>query len=118
MSSYQTTYATSSLGIDKKQEPKPLPASAFGSAAAISSSVVVDVPSEVILQGAGNFSFKYDCTGSVGSTGVDGWDTTNVVTNAQDDMALRLPINPCAVSASGDASGTVVSVNFVYKGGL
>ena len=100
------------------QGPKPLPASAFGSATAASSSVVLERPSQVIIQGVGNFNFKYECTASVGTEGVDTYAAGDVITNTQDDMSITLPINPCAVSASGDASSTAVSVIFVYKGGL
>ena len=116
--SYESKGNKTTSGFDI-QEPKPLPASAFGQAkGSISSSVVLERPSQVIIQGAGNFNFKYECTASVGTEGVDTYAAADVVTLTQDDMSLTLPINPCAVSASGDASGTAVSVTFVYKGGL
>ncbi len=103
-----------------KQKPKPLPASAFGSAVGnISSSVVLEPPSQVILNGIGNYNFKYDCTTAIGS-GLDGgaMSSSKVVQIVEDDMSLTLPINPCAVSSSGNASGTTTNVTFIYKGGL
>ena len=97
------------------QGPKPLPASAFGQAKGnISSSVVLEPPSQVILNGIGNYTFKYDCSDSVG-TGVAlaNFSSVNLVQNT-DSGSLELPISPCSVSASGAST----NVTFVYKGGL
>ena len=101
------------------QGPKKLPDSAFAKAVQASSSVVLETPDKVIIQGIGNYTFKYDCSDSVG-TGVAlaNFSSANVVQIVEDDMSLTLPINPCAVSSSGNASGTTTNVTFVYRGGL
>ena len=49
------------------QGPKKLPDSAFAKAVQASSSVVLETPDKVIIQGNGNYTFKYDCSDSVGS---------------------------------------------------
>ena len=110
---------TTASGFDI-QGPKPLPASAFGQAKGnISSSVVLEPPSQVILNGIGNYTFKYDCSDAVGSAVLlANFSSANVVQIIEDDMSLTLPINPCAVSSSGNASGTTTNVTFVYRGGL
>ena len=116
MSSYISGSGTAGL-----QQPKPLPKTAFGYAEGnISSSVVLKPPTQVILQGIGNYNFKYDCTTSVGS-GLDGGGMSSSIAVQiidTDNDSLTLPISPCAVSASGNASGTTTNVTFVYRGGL
>ena len=110
---------TTASGFDI-QGPAGLPASAFGQAKGnISSSVVLEPPSSVIIQGVGNYNFKYDCTTAINS-GLDGgaMSSSKVVQILEDDMSLTLPINPCAVSSSGNASGTTTNVTFIYRGGL
>ena len=103
------------------QVPKGLPASAFGQAKGnISSSVVLEPPSQVILNGIGNYNFKYDCTTAIGS-GLDGGGMSGSIVVQiidTDNDSLTLPISPWAVSASGNASGTTTNVTFVYRGGL
>tara|TARA_Y100001963_G_C6694002_1_gene406070 strand:+ start:707 stop:1048 length:342 start_codon:yes stop_codon:yes gene_type:complete len=97
-------------------EPKGLPKTAFDSAKGnISSSVVVDPPIEVIIQGVGNFNFKYDCTTAEGSslTPADFSGSQVVQIIDTDNDSLRLPISPCAVSSSGTSN-----VTFIYQGGL
>ena len=96
------------------QGPKSLPKSAFDSAEGnISSSVVLEVPNSVIIQGVGNANFKYDCTTAIGS-GLDGGAmSSSKVVYASGSALLTLPISPCAVSASGN-----INVTFVYRGGL
>jgi len=107
------------LHSQNRQKPAALPKSAFGSAKGnISSSVVHKVPDQVVMQGVGNYNFKYDCTASIGTEGVDTYAAGDVIQIVEDDMSLTLPINPCAVSSSGNASGTTTNVTFVYKGGL
>ena len=110
------SYVSGSGDFTGKQVPKPLPASAFGQAKGnISSSVVLEPPSSVIIQGVGNYNFKYDCTTAVNS-GLDGgaMSSSKVIQILEADNAiLTLPINPCAVSSSG-----ATNVTFVYRGGL
>ena len=111
MSSY-----ISGSGAPGVQQPKPLPKTAFGYAEGnISSSVVLKPPTQVILQGIGNYNFKYDCTTSIGS-GLDGGGMSGSIVVQiidTDNDSLRLPISPCAVSSSGTSN-----VTFIYQGGL
>tara|TARA_Y100000593_G_scaffold58984_1_gene109395 strand:- start:553 stop:897 length:345 start_codon:yes stop_codon:yes gene_type:complete len=98
-------------------EPAGLPKTAFGHAKGnISSSVVYTQPMEVVIQGVGNATFKYDCTSTIGSgiaaAGFNSGDTITIADTDNDGM-IRLPISPCAVSASG-----ATNVTFIYQGGL
>ena len=97
-------------------EPAGLPKTAFANAKGnMSSSVVYTSPMEVIVQGVGNATFKYDCTSDIGSgIAAAGFNSGNTVTiqNTDNDV-LTLPISPCAVSASG-----ATNVTFIYQGGL
>ena len=121
--SYIITSATSSLGIDKKQEPAPLPKSAFPAANTVSQSVIVKNPASVRIIGSGSFHFLYSTTADIGSGvaagGITGYANTaaaaGVIEHTQDDSVLELPISPCAWSGSGAG---VKHVIFVYKGGL
>ena len=113
------SYVSGSGDFTGKQIPKALPASAFASAFVVSASTVYETPDKVIIQGIGNYTFKYDCSDAVGSAVfLANFSSANVVQIVEDDMSLTLPINPCAVSSSGNASGTTTNVTFVYRGGL
>ena len=81
----------------------------------VSSSVVMDFASSVILQGVGKYNFKYDCTTAVGSALVGGDFSGSKLVQVvdTDNDVLTLPISPCAVSASA-----ATNVTFIYKGGL
>jgi hypothetical protein len=101
----------------KKSGPKPLPKTAYAQAKGnMSSSVVHASPMEVVIQGVGNATFKYDCSSAPGSaiaaSGFNSSDTVTI-TDTDNDGMTRLPINPCAVSASG-----ATNVTFIYQGGL
>jgi hypothetical protein len=113
-----TSYASGSVGPSvsgfDRQGPTALPKSAFGRVSTVSSSIVMENASSVIIQGVGNATFKYDCTSAEGSALLAAaFSADNTVTLTQDDSNVSIPINPCAVSASGD-----MSVTFVYRGGL
>ena len=127
MSSY-----TGSLA-GKTQEPKPLPASAFGSAAQPDPKVIQSKTSnQVIIHGTVSASFHFGvATGSAGVT-IDNsikFDNTSCTPGAfstigssnvvddDGDAGITVPLNANVWSASG-ATPTQGAITFVYEGGL
>ena len=132
--SYVKLSATSSMGIDKKQGPTELPASAFGSAITPAVRVVQDQGASeiVIVAGSGSYFFA-SATASVGTT-LAADDAAGTLSGAGVSMVsnvayfgssgsvggnpppLRLPISANVWSGSGGPAGG--DVIFVKRGGL
>ena len=93
----------------KKQQPKPIPVSAYGKVTTPAEETIQDRPNHVIINMNGVYAFAYE-SGSVGT-----YTTGSVV----DDAAgpIRLDINPVAWRQT-DAAGSVGDVTFVYTGNV
>ena len=109
-----------------KQEPKGLPASAFGSVKTPAVLVVTKNPSYVLINQTGSYAFLYTTTASRGTTyGIPEDYTQGIVIEGSGQGPIKLDISPVAWSGSftsvGSADGGTVQtgdVTFVYRGGL
>ena len=93
----------------KKQQPKPIPTSAYGKATTPDKETIQDRPNHVLINMNGTYAFAY----------VSGSASTYTTGSVVDDAAgpIRLDINPVAWRQTNGA-GAIGDVTFVYTGNV
>ena len=123
--SYQSASGSLPNG-NKKQEPKPLPDSAFTKITTPPKETIQKQPSYIIINNAGTYAFAYNLTGSIGasvpisssasSMFSASYTTGSVMGGNQGNLKLDISPSAWANTADGKGGGSTGDITFVYRG--